>query len=51
MVKPGIVSATVGISGNCGERSAVDIARRQFPALPKFARSGEIEMSLAFDWV
>src|SRR6516164_8294479 len=31
-VKPGMVSATVGISGNCGERSAVDIARRR--ALP-----------------
>jgi len=24
---------------------------RQSPALPKFERSGEIEMSLAFDWV
>ena len=32
MVKPGIVSATVGTSGNCGERSVVDIARRR--ALP-----------------
>ena len=26
-------------------------AVRQFPALPKFERSGEIEMSLAFAWV